>query len=290
MTEESMPFSKRYGHAPTTKGIQANYIDADLRNGLWNALMRHYFEPLNYFSQSKYRENYPLKELIGRLWENYYKRPLDEIPDESKEIFNFIKEAYYNANWQRVYDLLEFVTNNYRYPETNEEFCKYCNKILEREFAAYRFVGEKILQNTSEREIKEIEKALENPLSSVQTHLKTSVAHLSNREHPDYRNSIKEAISAVEALCQKITGAKVTLGDALGTIEKNSGIKIPIPMRAAFEKLYGYTNTSQGIRHALTDIPDLQWEDAMFMLVSCSAFVNYLTAKADKAGITLCKI
>jgi hypothetical protein len=83
------------------------------------------------------------------------------------------------------------------------------------------------------------------------------------------------------------TGAKLTLGDALGKIEKKSSIKIPIPMRVAFEKLYGYTHTSEGICHALTDIPDLQWEDAMFMLVSCSAFVNYLTAKADKAGITL---
>ena len=128
---------------------------------------------------------------------------------------------------------------------------------------------------------------MENPLSSVQIHLKTSVAHLSNREHPDYRNSIKEAISAVEELCQKITGAKLTLGYALGKIEKKSSIKIPIPMRIAFGKLYGYTNTSEGIRHTLNDIPDLQREDAMFMLVSCSATVIYLTAKADKAGITL---
>ena len=58
-------------------------------------------------------------------------------------------------------------------------------------------------------------------------------------------------------------------------------------MRVAFEKLYGHTNTSEGIRHALTDIPDVQWEDAMFILVSCSAIVNYLTAKADKADIIL---
>lgn len=287
MTEESMPFSKRYGHAPTTKDFQADYIDLELRNGLWNALMKYYFGPLNHYSSRKYRENYTLQNLIESLWENYYRYPIDEIPYESRDIFSFIKEAFYAASWQRVYDLLEFIANNYRYRETNEGFRKYCNKILEREFAAYRFVGEKILRNTSEGEIREIEKALENPLSSVQIHLKTALAHLSNREHPDYRNSIKEAISAVEALCQKITGARVTLGDALGTIEKKSGIKIPMPMRLAFEKLYGYTNTSEGIRHALTDIPDLRWEDAMFMLVSCSAFVNYLTAKSDNAGITL---
>jgi len=33
------------------------------------------------------------------------------------------------------------------------------------------------------------------------------------------------------------------------------------------------------------DEPTLDIEDATFMLVSCSAFVNYLVVKAQKAGI-----
>jgi hypothetical protein len=32
---------------------------------------------------------------------------------------------------------------------------------------------------------------------------------------------------------------------------------------------------------------DLDIEDAQFMLIACSAFINYLVAKADKAGIKL---
>jgi hypothetical protein len=51
--------------------------------------------------------------------------------------------------------------------------------------------------------------------------------------------------------------------------------------------MYGYTSDAQGIRHALMDEPNLSFEDAKFMLVSCSAFVNYLIAKAAKAGISL---
>ena len=35
------------------------------------------------------------------------------------------------------------------------------------------------------------------------------------------------------------------------------------------------------------DEPNLDQEDAIFMLVSCSAFTNYLIVKADKAGIEL---
>jgi len=35
------------------------------------------------------------------------------------------------------------------------------------------------------------------------------------------------------------------------------------------------------------DEPNLDIEDAKFMLVSCSAFVNYLVVKAQKAGIAI---
>ena len=51
----------------------------------------------------------------------------------------------------------------------------------------------------------------------------------------------------------------------------------------AFDKLYAYTNQPDvGIRHALMDssgtyVPKA--EEALFMLVSCSAFINYLNKK-----------
>ncbi|MGY0035854.1 hypothetical protein [Pedobacter sp. NJ-S-72] len=37
------------------------------------------------------------------------------------------------------------------------------------------------------------------------------------------------------------------------------------------------------------DATTCELEDARFMLVSCSAFVNYLIVKAEKAGIELQK-
>jgi len=44
---------------------------------------------------------------------------------------------------------------------------------------------------------------------------------MSDRQKPDYRNSIKESVSALEGMCQKILKKdKVTLGDAIGQIEK----------------------------------------------------------------------
>ena len=63
--------------------------------------------------------------------------------------------------------------------------------------------------------------------------------------------------------------------------------KIPIhpALKAGFSSIYGYTSSAEGIRHALQDQPSLKSEDALFMLVACSAFINYLVAKATEAGI-----
>ena len=41
----------------------------------------------------------------------------------------------------------------------------------------------------------------------------------------------------------------------------------------------------RGIRHALLQEPTLDSDDARFMLVSCSAFVNYLKTKANHRSV-----
>ena len=100
---------------------------------------------------------------------------------------------------------------------------------------------------------------------------------LSEKEKPDYRNSIKESISAVESLCKKISeNDKATLGAALTTLEKR-GILHPA-LKSAFSSLYGYTNDANGIRHSLLQESNLTSADARFMLISCSAFINYVIA------------
>ncbi|MCZ7542089.1 MAG: hypothetical protein M5R40_00440 [Anaerolineae bacterium] len=105
---------------------------------------------------------------------------------------------------------------------------------------------------------------------------------LADRENPDYRNSIKEAISAVEATAKIITGdKKATLRQALKRLGLHPALE------SGLSSIYGYTSDADGIRHALTDEPNVTHDDAKFMLVSCSAFVNYLIARANKAGIQL---
>jgi hypothetical protein len=121
-------------------------------------------------------------------------------------------------------------------------------------------------------------------LAAVSTHIDTALKLFSERNKPDYRNSMKESISAVEALCKIIAkNDKTTLGPALDAVTVRTSLHPKL--QEGFKALYGYTSDDHGIRHALKDDGQPEPEDAKFFLVSCSAFVNYLTEKARKIGL-----
>ena len=84
-----------------------------------------------------------------------------------------------------------------------ELLVKFCNVQLERENSAYRFVGTEIVEGTDQNEITSIEEVLKGP-KAVRIYFERALALLSDRRAPDFRNSIKESISAVEAICRLI--------------------------------------------------------------------------------------
>lgn len=44
-------------------------------------------------------------------------------------------------------------------------------------------------------------------------------------------------------------------------------------------KKFQNTSDAEGIRHALLNESSLGYEDSLYMLISCSAFINYLIDK-----------
>lgn len=134
---------------------------------------------------------------------------------------------------------------------------------------------------TSKEEIESIEEAIENTKDNIKEHLNSALKHLADKESPNYRNSIKESISAIEALCRERTGSN-TLGAAFKELEK-SGIQLHPALKSSFEKLYVYTNDEKaGVRHALMDDTSdyaPTFHEAKFMLVACSALINYIKGK-----------
>lgn len=278
-------FSQRKGLKSVKSVMQVDSMDDELRNSLWNALTVCYWERVTTTIIDGYITN-DSKTFFRQLWLNYFKEPLDILKRPWPFIKAAIKKYFFRCEWNEVYDFIEFVAKSYPDEQINKKFKDYCNSILKNELSAYRFVGEEIAQITSEEEIAEIEDALEVPLTPVSDHLKRALDLLADRKSPDYRNSIKESISAVEAICQLISGdPKATLGQSLKVIKDKVGLHPAL--EKAFSNLYGYTSDADGIRHTLLKESKLDFEDAKFMLVSCSAFINYLITKSSKAGIKL---
>lgn len=284
-----MMFSQRIGKIPVRTVLQVESIDKDLKNRLWNIVLEKFF---GYFS-GHYSGRWESQrgEVCKSIWKEFYKLPNDEIPTDYsyhinlrvvdvEKVMKHVKEQSFNKEWYEIYELIQFMAN---FEAANRiEFVKSCNIALTEEVSGYRIVNRQVVQITSEGEVKEIEEAFVNTTKwkSINTHLETALKELSDKKSPNYRNSIKESISAVEALCRIITkNEKATLGDALTEIEKSHVLHSAL--KKGFASIYGYTSDSNGIRHSLTELDpkNLEFADAKFMLVSCSAFINYLKVK-----------
>jgi len=281
-------------------------MDEESRNSLWNLLCKYYFVFISkpkifgqiYLSQL----DKSVKLLFDFIWTDYFKKPLDDMGSILGDTYSEIRNYYFSCEWYEVYDFIEFIANNNlhlynhkqltmhegkkRNKSRNEEFIKECNKILEMELSGYRFVDKKIIKITSELEIDEIENVLNNTskFSNINQHIKQGIHLLANRKKPDYRNSIKESISAVEALCKIITKEdNATLGKALKIVGEK--LDLHPALVKSFSNLYGYTSSADGIRHSLLEGSSLNFEDAKYFLVSCSAFINYLITKSSRLNI-----
>ena len=281
-TEEAMKFSQRYGYTPVKSAVQLESIDEELRNSLWSVLKLRYWDIVQWndeiLNARRLLTNYGNEHIFAfcqRLWMDFFKKPLDTLPNDFDEVYGRLRKFFFECKWYELYDFIEFVAQEHPDERRNAECAHAVNIFLEREVAAYRFVEGRVVQITEAEEIDAIESAVAGKKGPVREHLDRALQLLSDRRAPDYRNSIKESISAVEALARSSSGSdKGTLGELLKQLGRIHAVHPAL--EAAFTKLYGYTSDAKGIRHALLDEDRVTFEEAKFMLVACSAFVNYV--------------
>jgi len=277
-------FSERNNIAKENNIIQYTDFDERTRINLYNTILeileviRKYYEDkglvkkydslTQYIIKQVFREVYVIQTdkdwySVNHFFENY--------------IFRTIKEDTYNA----ILDLIEYFFSEIKEYTRAENgfFLKRINIAFEYDFVGYRFVDGKIVAITDKNEIKEIEEAISSSDEKIKVHFRKALSYLADRDKKDYSNSIKESISAVECMCQILVKKPQTLSATLKLLE-DKGIKINDTLQKAFKLIYGYTSSAGNIRHANAfsdEIPD--FADAKYMLVACSAFVNYLKAK-----------
>lgn len=274
-------FSERYGYTKPSDVIIREQITPDIQNAILSC-----YDRLKERIENSYKYKWIYTNIEKFIWTRFLNQRESTFSwySSSSAIAQYIEE---NNDWYKKLDLIEMtikyihtIIELYQNDEIRqllENFIEDVNREFKRLNFGYRIINGQIVEITSEEEITTIEKALESNQSNIRTHLSKALELYARKPTGDYRNSIKESISAVEAMSRNITGENTLNFKKM----EEKGVTIPSILRQAFEKLYGYTNDkSTGIRHALMeDTNTPQAEEALFMLVSCSAFINYLNKK-----------
>ena len=288
-------FSDRNMIKPENTEIQLQNFDKRTRVKLQNMINNMYSFV---YDQDLYYGRPYIQSFIRFVLGSVYSEPIDNRKMYADDpIIDMINDTILNGDYDDVLTIVEALVqywdlylkekrefdyyDNYREQYCSPSLYQLANKCFEQEYIGYRFIDGIIVPISNSYEMETINESLNNKYQPVYDHISKSNKLLADRDKPDYENSIKESISAVEAICEIITGTKgkeATLGNMLKKIE-DTGVDIHNGLKSAFNILYGYTSDANGIRHAGNiGGPSSTFEEAKFMLIACCAFINYLTA------------
>lgn len=293
-------FSQRNGLVKVREKLQVDELDVGTRNMIWNEILMYF----------KVIPDYSI--VIRRMRADLFELPIDSKPfiikstsyGKEKSYVGYdawLKNKISNGSITEVLDVVEYLTDQERSDEWAAQYAMafhsgvggqmlaLSQETVDDLFAGmcvgYRFVNGVLCRIVNEEEIKSIESAIAESPDAVAEQLNNALLAFADRERPNYANVVKESISAVESQCCILTGdSKASLGTALKKLE-DSGVRIHPALNKALHQLYGYTSDDPGIRHGGAAMANVDVALAQFMLVTCSAFVNYLrTVKVTIGG------
>ena len=276
-------FSERKGIKQFSNIVQIDSLNERTRNKLYSAFLNQFYE-LQEQSENRYADYdirliyYLYTEVFSLVEEDIPKQyngyDYDEIMKEIRNIFNTYEYSDVFTFIESLFSAFDYAELDKRYSplETKKLFIKKVEKVFKEENVNYKIVNDIITDIVNQVEINSINDALTNGETVTQNHISKALEYL--YKNKDYDNSIKESISAVESICQIITGDdNATLRAALNKLPST----VHGALKEAFKKLYGYTSDANGIRHANgLGEGNSTFEEAKYMLISCSAFINYL--------------
>lgn len=282
-------FAERMGRRAVRTLVQSDDLDVETRTELWNVLviLRSVFRQVDI---ETYNQDETESQTLDAVWAWEFKQPRDERRGY-EQVWGRIKKTVLEAEWFDVLDLLEAIVRyldryqTHTTADTWSELLKVYNDRFEHYLVGYRFIGTELTPVDSSAEADAIAGALEatDEIAGARHALNRAVELLADRQTPDYPNSIKESISAVEAVVRRITG-EGTLGAGLNKVEA-AGLVIHPALKGAWSKMYGYASDGHGIRHGSIEAANADQALAKYMLVTCSAFVSYLIEEGRKTSL-----
>ena len=111
-------FAERYGYRAARSVIQSRSMDGALRNALWDAIRLTLF---NYIDTSMFairHDSEPAVLLTLKIWNQYFKKPTDEIPRNWAQVAEKLREYFMACEWYDAYSFLEFLVKAADYAQS----------------------------------------------------------------------------------------------------------------------------------------------------------------------------
>ncbi len=180
-------------------------------------------------------------------------------------------------SWEKVFDVCERLyshlasdirfwdgyANDWEIKTPREEVQCYIAKELQRIFLeenlSYLFTEGEVRRrgrSHTKNAIAKAEPTLGDPrLDSARKHYAKALAYFEHPTKPDFENTVKEAVCAVEAAARNLfpqTKAK-TLGEVINNIKGTQEGQLPKPLADTISGLYAYRNAGDGVSHGGAD-------------------------------------
>lgn len=235
-------FNERIGAVPSQFELQLESVNHELRNAVWY-----------YIYNDLLRANIPrygtpktsdIFDIHKSFWVDLLHKGADDLHIYKVDYLEkYYRKAIFEDCWTMFYAVLDAIIlgmnqqkKEFRYGRSTYSVVKKTGAVyrfshdinleLERYNSAYRIINGQVAAISDINEIETVTESLRSPKDSVRRHIEASVAALSSVDAPDYRTSVKEAISAVEAICRILTGTS-TLDRALKKVRDRDTPSIP---------------------------------------------------------------
>jgi hypothetical protein len=190
----------------------------------------------------------------------------------------------YEMEWEQVYisceRIYDRVLNNIN--EAREYFSDEVNNILIEENVAFRFQDGQFFKRgrpQTQKNINRVGLVLNDPaLEKVRTHYNKAQKFFNERPEADVGNCVKEALCALEATLEVITGktAAKDFSKIIQQLQGNDIEQIPAPIAQSMVKLHGYRGSGQGVAHAALTGNKVSEIEAELVLSLVAAYISYL--------------
>ena len=276
-------FSDRNSLDPISKEMQFKDFSAGTRMALFNALKNIMSVQIETRSLNTDRIT---KIIVEDVFNEQYKKysvDYDDVMDDIYEIFQTedyhvlitIIEFLCNLVFETENQFLERYHNDYSLISYYTDTRKQMNDAFEDEYVGYRFVNENIVPITNDSEIETIEQASQTPYERVNESISKAIRYISETGNKDYKNSVKESITALEQLLNIVLNTSgLTLSNAVEQLSQK--VEIDGDLKASIKSMYNFASNVNGVRHGNNKNNDnITFDEAKLVLLFCSSTVNY---------------